>query len=99
MSMATTPATQPHKGNQKAHPSTLTDGPLGIPPQDTHPALQTDIFKELINKLAWALGSTYRQQYRNKTAPARVYALRMATRVIRDHGYPYQIALPGLERK
>lgn len=56
-------------------------------------ALQTDSFKEMVNKLAWALGSTYRVPYGNQSTLAREYALKMAQAVIRDHGYPGKIAV------
>ncbi len=65
---------------------------LGIHPRDTHMALQTDVFKELVNKLAWVLGSTYQQPYSNTKHAARVYALLVAKAVVRDHGYPGKIA-------
>ena len=71
----------------------LPEGALGIPACDTHPPLQQDSFKEVINKLAWALGSTYRVPYSGKQSPARVYALRMAQAVLRDNGYPRQIGI------
>jgi len=67
-------------------------GPLGIPPEAAQPQLQQDAFKELINKFAWALGSTYRHPYANKRSPTREYARRIAARVLRDQGYPAQLA-------
>lgn len=67
-------------------------GVMGVAAEDTHPALQTDAFKELINKLAWVLGSTYRVPYTNSKTCARTYALRMARKVLADHGYPTKIA-------
>lgn len=68
---------------------------MGVPPEYTHAALQTDAFKELINKLSWVLGSTYRTPYSNTRTTARLYALRMAKRVIADQGYPRSIAKEG----
>lgn len=68
------------------------EGVLGIPPHLTQPALQSDCFKELINKLSWALGSTYRAPYKNVRTPARTFALALAQICIRDQGYPRQIA-------
>ncbi len=71
---------------------------LGLPPESTRAALQTDVFKELTNKLAWALGTTYRVPYSNGKDVARAYALRIATRCLKDHGYPGAIALEWPER-
>lgn len=65
---------------------------LGNRAADTQPQLQQDVFKELINKLAWALGSTYRAPYANTRSQARGYAVLMAKAILRDHGYPKQIA-------
>ena len=68
------------------------DPPLGIPPLDTHLALQTDVAKELCNKIAWVLGSTYRVPYANMRTEARQYAWRIVKKVLEDHGYPSKIA-------
>ena len=72
--------------------STSAELPLGIPPLDTHLALQTDCAKELVNKIAWVLGSTYRVPYANMRTDARQYAWRIVKRVIEDNGYPSKIA-------
>lgn len=45
----------------------------------------------MVNKIAWVLGSTYRQPYSNMRTPAREYAWRIVKRVIEDHGYPEKI--------
>jgi len=66
-------------------------GRMGLPAEDTHPALQTDAFKELINKLAWVLGSTYRAPYSRHRTLARDYAVKLAQVTVRDHGYPNKI--------
>ena len=68
------------------------DTPLGVPPLDTHLALQTDVAKELCNKIAWVLGSTYRVPYANMRTEARQYAWRIVKKVLEDHGYPSKIA-------
>lgn len=65
---------------------------LGVPPSDTHPGLQTDVFKELVNKIAWVLGSTYRKPYSTARNPVRSYAVKVATAILRDHGYPEKIS-------
>jgi len=80
---------EPRKGTSE--PTSM----LGIEAGSTHTALQTDCFKELINKLSWVLGSTYRQPYSGARSTARVYALRMAQAVLRDHGYPSKIGKNG----
>jgi len=66
---------------------------LGINVAFTHPQLQTDCFKELINKLSWVLGSTYRKPYSGVRSMARLYALEMAQVVIQEHGYPMKIGI------
>lgn len=66
--------------------------PLGIPPAEAQPQLQTDSYKELINKLSWVLGSTFRVNYSNKRSPARIVAQRIAAAVIKECGYPKSIA-------
>lgn len=73
--------------------SSLGDNPLGLPPHETQIGLQTDAVKELVNKIAWVLGSTYRQPYSNMRTPARAYAWRIVKKVIEDNGYPSKIAI------
>jgi len=70
----------------------LSQDPLGIPPHDAQLALQTDVCKELVNKIAWVLGSVYRQNYSNVRSPARKYAWRIVKQVLKDHGYPAKIS-------
>jgi len=72
--------------------SSLVDDPLGIPPYEAQLALQQDVVKELVNKIAWALGSVYRCNYSNLKTPARAYAWRIVKQVLNDHGYPDKIA-------
>ena len=67
---------------------------FGIPADRTHPPLQTDAYKELVNKLAWALGSSYRVSYSSRRSPLVKYAQRIANKVFKDHGYPLSIAKP-----
>lgn len=76
---------------------TPADAKLGVPAAFTHEALQTDAFKELINKLAWALGSTYRVPYNNTRTPARQLASRIARHVLETQGYPCKIAVKEVE--
>lgn len=88
---------QEHAVKPKAPPEMrtqpgLSSSMMGVSPEDAHAALQMDAFKELINKLSWVLGSTYRVSYSNKTTAARSYALRMAKTILKDHGYPRSIA-------
>jgi len=68
------------------------DGPpMGIPPHEAQIGLQQDVVKELVNKIAWTLGSAYRVNYSNMRTPARAYAWRIVKRLIEDHGYPSKI--------
>jgi len=66
-------------------------GPLGVKPAETQAALQQDVFKELINKLAWVLGSTYRTRYSTPRCPTRRAAVDLARRVLKSEGYPRSI--------
>jgi len=70
----------------------LIEDALGIPAQETQLALQTDVCKELVNKIAWVLGSVYQRTYGNMRTPARAYAWRIVKKVLEDHGYPDKIA-------
>lgn len=71
---------------------TLIDDPFGIPPREAQDALKADAYKELINKIAWVLGSTYRVNYSNTRMPARKYAQILVGAIIRDHGFPKDLA-------
>ena len=82
--------TEPPENPSRAVPTSAD--PLGVPSLDTHLALQTDCVKELVNKLSWVLGSTYRVPYANMRTDARQYAWRIVKRVIEDNGYPSKIA-------
>jgi len=66
------------------------EGPerLGVPSSDTVVGFQTEVFKELINKFAWALGSTYRLPYSNQRSPARQLAIAIAKHIVDIQGYP-----------
>jgi len=68
------------------------DTPLGVPPSEAIIGLQQDVVKELVNKIAWTLGSVYRRSYSNMRTPARAYAWRIVKRCIEDNGYPDKIA-------
>jgi len=65
---------------------------FGVPASQTHSALQTDAYKEIVNKISWCLGSVYRVPYAGKRTAVRLYAERIAQAVVRDHGYPSKIA-------
>lgn len=69
----------------------LLPDPLGIDAGKAIPKLQMDCFQELVNKLAWVIGSTYRVDYSNRKTTARIYAVALASRLIQDHGYPDKI--------
>jgi len=68
---------------------------LGIPATEAQPALQSDAYKELINKLAWAIGSSYDTPYNNTRTQTRATAIELASALIASHGYPRKIAFPN----
>lgn len=67
---------------------------LGLPASECQASLQSDAFKELVNKLAWAIGSTYGSSYNNIRTQARATAIEVATALILAHGYPKSIGKP-----
>lgn len=67
------------------------EGSLGVDGDATQVSLQTDIFKELINKLSWAIGSTYRRPYNNRRMRVRELAVKVATRLVSQEGWPSHI--------
>jgi len=72
----------------------LTDesGPLGIAPNSSDQQGQSDVFKELVNKLSWALGSVYRLPYSSSRNDVRVKAVGLASMVLHHEGYPVNIS-------
>jgi len=56
--------------------------------------LQSEAYKELIGKLAWAIGSTYRAPYANTRTEARDWARVLAAATVNKHGYPANIGYP-----
>lgn len=76
-------------------PSPPSDGhAFGIPSQLAQPALQSDAFKELVNKIAWALGTTYHVPYANQRTVGRRWATELAKNTIASQGYPARIGYP-----
>lgn len=67
---------------------------LGIPASAAQAALQSDAYKELVNKLAWCLGSSYRVPYTNVRTLARRWAIELARKTFLEHGFPSSIAYP-----
>lgn len=66
--------------------------PLGIPPSEAQAQLTSDSYKELVNKISWVLGSTYRVNYSNRLSVARQVATRVAAALVKECGYPRSIA-------
>jgi len=48
---------------------------------------QADCVRELSNKFAWAIGSTYRKRYSTKKSPAYQLAQFAALAIVRQEGY------------
>lgn len=67
---------------------------LGLDPGETQPLLQQDVFKELVNKFSWAIGTTYRQRYSNTRSLSRLAALKLARTFVLAEGYPQHIGYP-----
>jgi hypothetical protein len=67
---------------------------FGTTADNVSPDLQSDTFKETINKLAWAIGSTYAVPYRNPKAGARELAIDLASYLFSLHGYPKRAVKP-----
>lgn len=66
----------------------MIDNAVGIPSNETLPALQSNAWVELVNKIAWALGSTYRVPYNRPRGEPRRTAIALAHEVLASHGYP-----------
>jgi len=62
--------------------------PFGVAGATVGPQVQSDVFKELINKLSWSIGSTYKKRYSGKMCEVTDYARMCAHAILRDHGYP-----------
>jgi len=74
-------------------PSPSAPPDLGIPAYEAQPPLQTEFYKELVGKLAWAIGSSYGAPYSNSRCAARIYAIDLAREVITEHGYSRMIKI------
>jgi len=76
----------------------IIEGSFGITASETQLALQQEAYKEVVNKLAWALGSAYGRPYSNKTMIARKLALEVAVWVVQEVGWPASIRKKPPER-
>lgn len=74
------------------HPDGSKEGSLGIHVEDTSLEWRHDRQKELINKVAWAVGTFYSVPYSARGSVAHGYAARIVRAVLRDHGYPGGLA-------
>jgi len=72
-------------------PEVFTEGSFGIPASETQKAMEVDVYKELVNKIAWAVGSCYGRPYANKRNIARQIAVDLANKVILEKGWPVRI--------
>lgn len=89
--MAQPPKTHPVRTLEGVHgirplPSAKT--PLGIPVEDADPSQATAFYQELTNKLAWAIGSTYKRTYHSKKGPVRDFAWELTKRIVGYQGLP-----------
>jgi len=69
----------------------MVEEPIGIPAEYSDIRLQASAYAELVNKLAWALGSAYRVGYNRPKDDPRRTALAMARTFVADHGWPKYI--------
>jgi len=65
---------------------------LGIPADQADGDAQADILAELTNKISWAIGSTFRSPYRNRSTRARSRAIDIAGDLLDSEGYPRHLA-------
>lgn len=66
--------------------------PLGVSVSEVSPSVVLDVFRELTNKIAWAVGTTYQRPYNNRRCPAREMAWTVAKHIVEQHGYPANLA-------
>lgn len=72
-------------------PTPLASDPMGLPGSATILLQQTDAYKELVNKLSWALGSTFQVPYTGNRTVCRTYVRHVVSAILRDHGWPRKI--------
>ena len=85
--MATSQKQLPLPETKGPYDSTVT-GAFGVPPQEVSGETQLAIVKELTNKFAWCIGSTYKKRYSGKNTEVTKYAYRIVKKILLDHGYP-----------
>jgi len=56
---------------------------VGLVPGET----QLRFHKELVNKVAWVIGSAYGKRYSGKNNAVKEYTSRIVKAILRDHGY------------
>ena len=85
---STTPGTEgdPRRKWNAGKPSS-TAQPFGKFTPEAPLSDQPAFYEELQNKLRWALGSSYHVRYSSKKTPLAEYVRRIASAVVRDHGY------------
>lgn len=66
--------------------------PIGVPSDTVDPDSRHDALKELVNKLAWAIGSTYHRSYANRRCEPRMLAITLAADILTDQGFPAHLA-------
>ena len=66
--------------------------PLGLDADLCSFDSQPDILAELTNKISWAIGSTYRSPYRNRSTRVRSRAIDIAGELLDSEGFPRHLA-------
>jgi len=78
-------ANLPGKGNDPL--DSRVEGAFGEFVGMTPAEIQLSFNKELVNKIAWVIGSAYKKRYSGKNSSVTGYARLVVKAIIRDHGY------------
>jgi len=62
--------------------------PLGISSEDIDITTHSRVWRELLNKMSWVIGTVYGVPYSSTTCSARGEALVLARLLLADQGYP-----------
>lgn len=66
----------------------MVSQPMGIPSTDIDPRAHGSVWRELLNKMSWTIGSVYGVPYSRTDSEPRQQALVLARLLLADQGYP-----------